>query len=40
MMVAKHYGAGLSLVHFDAHYDTDKSERLDHGRMHGFNGVG
>jgi agmatinase len=29
--MAKHYGAGLSLVHFDAHHDTDKGERLDHG---------
>jgi agmatinase len=31
--VAKHHGAGLSLVHFDAHHDTGKSERLNHGTM-------
>lgn len=31
--MAKHHGAGLSLVHFDAHHDTDKSERLTHGTV-------
>jgi agmatinase len=31
--VAKHHGAGLSLVHFDAHHDTEKGERLTHGTV-------
>lgn len=31
--MAKRYGGGLSLIHFDAHYDTTKSERLNHGTM-------
>ncbi|HEX3482329.1 MAG TPA: agmatinase [Kofleriaceae bacterium] len=31
--MAKHHGAGLSLVHFDAHHDTDRSERLNHGSV-------
>jgi agmatinase len=31
--MAKHHGAGLSLVHFDAHHDTDKSEGLNHGTV-------
>lgn len=31
--VAKHHGAGLSLVHFDAHHDTARSERLSHGTV-------
>lgn len=31
--VARHHGGGLSLVHFDAHHDTTKSERRNHGTM-------
>lgn len=31
--VAKHHGAGLSLVHFDAHHDTDRSEGFNHGSV-------
>lgn len=31
--VAGHHGKGLSLVHFDAHHDTTRSERLNHGTM-------
>ena len=31
--VARHHGGGLSLVHFDAHHDTTRSERLNHGTM-------
>lgn len=31
--VAAHHGNGLSLVHFDAHHDTTRSERLNHGTM-------
>jgi agmatinase len=31
--VAKHHGAGLSLVHFDAHHDTYKGEGLNHGTV-------
>lgn len=31
--MAKHHGAGLSLVHFDAHHDTDRNEWLNHGTV-------
>tara|TARA_B100000676_G_scaffold310420_1_gene376885 strand:+ start:1700 stop:2395 length:696 start_codon:yes stop_codon:yes gene_type:complete len=31
--VAKQHGKGLSLVHFDAHTDTSKSDKLNHGTM-------
>ncbi len=31
--MAKHHGAGLSLVHFDAHHDTDKNDWLNHGTV-------
>jgi agmatinase len=31
--VAKHHGAGLSLVHFDAHHDTTRTERFNHATM-------
>ncbi|OUS23163.1 hypothetical protein A9Q98_15995 [Thalassotalea sp. 42_200_T64] len=32
---AKKYGKGLSLIHFDAHYDTwnDSKGKVDHGTM-------
>jgi len=32
---AKKYGKGLSLIHFDAHYDTwnDRSGKIEHGTM-------
>jgi agmatinase len=30
---AKHHGGGLSLIHFDAHTDTTRSENLNHGTM-------
>ncbi len=30
---AKHHGGGLSLIHFDAHTDTSRSENLNHGTM-------
>jgi agmatinase len=31
--MAKHHGGGLSLVHFDAHDDTARSERQNHGTV-------
>ncbi len=33
--LARQYGDGISLIHFDAHSDTwtDETERLDHGNM-------
>lgn len=31
--MAKHHGASLSLVHFDAHHDTDKSQELNNGTV-------
>lgn len=31
--MAKHHGGGLSLVHFDAHHDTTRTDRLNHGSM-------
>lgn len=31
--MARHHGDGLSLVHFDAHHDTTRTDRLNHGSM-------
>jgi len=31
--VARRHGGGLSLVHFDAHHDTTRTERFNHGSM-------
>lgn len=31
--MAKHHGTGLSLVHFDAHHDTDRHEWFNHGTV-------
>lgn len=31
--MATHHGGGLSLVHFDAHHDTTRTDRLNHGSM-------
>ncbi len=30
---AKHHGEGLSLIHFDAHTDTSRTDNLNHGSM-------
>ncbi len=30
---AKHHGGALSLIHFDAHTDTSRSDNLNHGTM-------